>query len=98
MKVRRISCLLLLLCSGCRSPSPENGVLLFHDHCLVCHTVAPGSQRNALSLAGYFRRNPVPDPGRTRQLIRNGRGLMQPFRDRLSNAQIDDVIAYLKTR
>jgi mono/diheme cytochrome c family protein len=88
----------LLLCFGCHTPSAENGALLYHNNCLVCHSLKPGERGYGPSLAGYFARNPTPTVADTRQVILDGRKLMPPFHSRLTSAQIDDVIAYLKIR
>ena len=87
----------LLFC-GCHRPSPENGALIHHNNCLVCHSLRAGVQGNGPSLAGYFKRNPVPTEEQARQVILDGKRLMPAFRQRLSSAQTADLIAYLKTR
>jgi len=86
------------LCCGCHSPSPENGASIYHNNCLVCHSLKPGQQGNGTSLAGYFRRNPAPTEAHAKQVILDGKRLMPAFRNRLSSAQVDDLLAYLKTR
>jgi len=98
---RRFSLALLagpLLCCGCHTPSPENGASIYHNNCLVCHSLKPGQQGNGPSLAGYFRQNPAPTEAQARQIILDGRRLMPAFRQRLTSDQVDDLLAYLRTR
>jgi mono/diheme cytochrome c family protein len=88
----------LVFCCGCHTPSPENGALIYHNNCLVCHSLKPGVEGNGPSLAGYFRRNPAPTEAQAKQVILDGRRLMPAFRKRLTSAQVGDLLAYLKTR
>jgi mono/diheme cytochrome c family protein len=87
----------ILLCIGCRAPSPQQGAAIFRKNCAGCHSPQPGRQDSAPVLAGYFRRNPAPTSRQTRQIIMNGKNRMPPFRNRLTSRQINDVIAFLKT-
>jgi mono/diheme cytochrome c family protein len=89
---------IIALCAGCYKPSAENGAVLFRKNCGGCHTPQPGQVKSAPTLDGYFKRNPQPGFSQTRRTIRNGGRYMPPFRDRLSSDQIDDLIAYLKSR
>jgi len=70
--------------------------VVFHNNCLVCHSLEPGQNGHGPSLAEYFKRNPSQAVDQTQQLIRNGSRRMPPFRDRLSSDQIQDVIAYIQ--
>jgi mono/diheme cytochrome c family protein len=88
----------ILMLSGCRTPSPQNGAAVFHTNCIGCHSLESGNQSHGPSLAHYFQRRPAPTDAQTGQLIRNGRKFMPAFRDKLSRTQISDLIAYLKTR
>ncbi len=72
--------------------------MVFHNNCLVCHSLEAGQNRYGPSLAGYFRRKPLQTVDQTQQLIKNGRQRMPQFRDRLSCDQIQDVIAYIDTQ
>jgi mono/diheme cytochrome c family protein len=76
----------------------KDGAVVFHNNCLVCHSLEPGQNGYGPSLAGYFKRNLSQTVDQTQQLIRNGRRRMPPFRDRLSSDQIQDVIAYIRTQ
>jgi mono/diheme cytochrome c family protein len=83
---------------GFRAPSVGNGAVVFHNNCLVCHSLEPRRNGYGPSLAEYFKRNPSQAVDQTQQLIRNGRRRMPPFRDRLSSDQIQDVIEYIRTQ
>ncbi len=75
---------------------PRNGVTIYNRHCAQCH----GEN-------GVARMPGVPDFTRPEglmksdreiaELIREGRSVMPAFAGILSNAEIRDVIAYLRT-
>jgi mono/diheme cytochrome c family protein len=82
---------------GCRQPSAENGKTIFNKNCVRCHAQQLGQASPAPSLAGYFSRNPHPTLRQAQVIIREGKHAMPPFGERLSTAEIDDVIEYIKT-
>jgi mono/diheme cytochrome c family protein len=86
------------VCVGCHTPSADNGAVLFKKNCVVCHSLQAGQVKYAPSLHSYFNRDPKPTIRQTRKLIQNGRRFMPAFRKRLSSGEIDDLIAFLKTR
>jgi len=47
--------------------------VVFHNNCLVCHSLEPGQNGHGPSLAEYFKHNPSQTVDQTQQLIRNGR-------------------------
>jgi mono/diheme cytochrome c family protein len=88
---------MMLAFAGCHKPSVESGALVFQRNCAGCHLRHPGQSVSAPSLAGYFNQAPRPSASETRQIIRHGRRYMPPFAARLSPAEIDDVIAYIRS-
>ncbi len=75
---------------------PESGGQIYSRHCLNCHgnggvPVMPGVPNFARG-EGLFK--PNSDLSRT---IREGRHIMPAYEGILSNDEIDDVIAYLRT-
>lgn len=77
---------------------PRKGRLLFFRHCRTCHSET-GGDAPAPDLRGLL--DPAGPGTRTeesvREIIVDGRGDMSAFGDQLTNDQLDDLIAYLKT-
>jgi mono/diheme cytochrome c family protein len=80
----------------------ETGKQLFGEQCSACHAVTAGPPRLGPDLEGVLRRERL-DTGRpatepvVRELILEGSGAMRAFRESLTDQQLDDLIAYLKT-
>lgn len=77
--------------------SVHRGALLFHELCSNCHTALPG---NALpfgppNLYDVFKRKAITS-NQARRIIRQGQAQMPAFGSRVSNGQIEDLLAYLK--
>lgn len=78
---------------------PVRGRLLFLRHCRGCHG-SGSAEPEAPELRGLFE----PEDGgglgedSVRAVILDGRGAMTGFRDRITEAQLDDLLAYLRTR
>lgn len=77
--------------------APAKGRLLFFRYCRECHS-PPAAGTTAPDLAGLFERE-----GRraltedsVRRIVLDGRGGMQGFRDRITEEQLRELIAYLK--
>jgi mono/diheme cytochrome c family protein len=75
------------------------GELLFHQQCLACHNKQPGdsSPFGPPNLHALLGRNPVITQQHAVEVIRDGKSVMPAFRDKLSDGDIRDIIAYLKT-
>ena len=72
------------------------GEALFSKNCALCHSVRRGG--TSIELAGLFRRSSVTEDA-VLTVIRQGRPKKMPgFRFTLDSKDIDDVIAYLKSR
>jgi len=78
------------------------GKRTFEQQCSVCHTVTDGPPRLGPALGGVLRRprlhtgRPATEPV-VREIILEGSGAMRAFRDSLTEPQLDELIAYLKT-
>lgn len=78
------------------------GKQTFEQECSVCHTVTAGPPKLGPSLEGVLRRQrlrtgrPATEAA-VREIILDGSGAMRPFRDSLSDPQLDELIDYLKT-
>jgi cytochrome c len=88
---------------GANATAKERGKSLFQQKCSICHydtsdqkKIGPGlkgiSKRGTFSVNG----NKITDDS-LKSWIENGDQLMPPFKDVLEEAQIKDVIAYVKT-
>lgn len=79
----------------------ERGRRLYEMHCEGCHDPANPSQRNGPSMVGLYQKPTMPSgiPARddkVREVILDGRRMMPSYRNRLTEQQVDDMIAYLK--
>lgn len=103
-----LACFILSGCLhfGHRSNAAEiaRGRNLFATHCLGCHGgTIHTSTRRPPPLAGIFRLNYLPSgasatDSQIRATIEDGRaGVMPPFQNALSNREIRDIIAYLRS-
>jgi mono/diheme cytochrome c family protein len=81
----------------------EAGKKVFDGNCTACHTAASTETNVGPGLKGLFKLKKMPASGKplteanVRDKILDGGGGMPGFKDTLSAAQIDDLIAYLKT-
>jgi len=90
---------LLFAGASCFAQSP--GEATYKAKCQMCH----GATGMADSSAGKAMKVlPVTDPAvknmseaRMVEAVHNGMGKMQPYKDKLSDAQIKDVVAYFRT-
>lgn len=87
-------------------PAPASGAAkgqaIFEQHCAVCHNANSTATKVGPGLKGVFERSKLvtgkaATPQDVRAMIENGHGGMPAFSDVLSKAQIDSLIAYLKT-
>ena len=86
------------------SAKAKQGAALFQQHCITCHNKQPGdaSPFGPPNLHGIFGDKPLVKtpvtPQQAVQIIKKGWSPMPPFGGVLSNAQIDQLIAFLKTQ
>jgi mono/diheme cytochrome c family protein len=108
-----IPALILMELSGCHhlppskplselTPRESAGRQVFLDHCARCHY--PDSERGLRGpgLLGLFRQPYLPsgvaaNDQRVTELILRGRGMMPALGDRISERQLEDLMAYLHT-
>ncbi len=80
----------------------EKGEEIFKANCAVCHYADKADKRIGPGLSGFFKKEkmengkPVNDAN-VREIIMEGYGKMIPFKEKLDNKQLDDVMAYLHT-
>jgi mono/diheme cytochrome c family protein len=84
--------------------SPIKGKELFDQKCGICHFADSDAKKIGPGLKGLYKRGTftVNNNGKVtdenlKTWIENGDSLMPPFKDVLDEAQIKDVIAYVKT-
>jgi len=92
--------LLLLLCSLVTLPvmaaNPEQGAKVYSKNCKNCHGVAGVAQLPGLP--DFSRAQGVmKSDNDLLQFVRNGSGMMPAYRGLLSDRDILDVIAYIRT-
>jgi mono/diheme cytochrome c family protein len=99
---------ILLLCAGitisARSPQQDsaasatkNGERIFKDSCASCHNAHSSDLLIGVGLKGYYKTHqPPPTDATVRKIIHDGKGTMPAFGN-LEDAEIDNLIAYLKT-
>lgn len=80
--------------SSSASPRPGTGPALFAAFCEACHPQGGNAPGAGPSLRGVARRH---SPDFIRQQIRKGRGDMPGFEGRLTEAEVEGLLAYLRT-
>ena len=84
------------------TPEQSRGRRLYNQHCLVCHEAYSSTDRNGPSLAGFYQKKfmvsgqPVNDE-RVHDIIAIGKSKMPAFGNLMSDAEVADLIAYMKT-
>lgn len=81
------------------SAKAKRGDALFHKQCVSCHNKQVGDTTpfGPPNLHGIFQ-NSTLTPVQAESIIKGGRNAMPAFGNMLTNSQIDDLIAYLKTQ
>ena len=82
------------------APQGQTGRSAFKSTCASCHgqngtPTAVGRSMNAPDLASTAVQNET--NAELQQIISNGKGNMPPFKGNLSEAQIDSLVAYIRT-
>ena len=82
------------------APQGQTGPTLFTRNCATCHSqsgtpTAVGKSLNAPDLGSGPVQNQT--NAQLQQIISNGKGNMPAFQDKLSQAEIDSLVAYVHT-
>jgi mono/diheme cytochrome c family protein len=106
MTTQYASILLLYITAACAASQPlpvsqneasTNGERLFSQSCASCHNAHSSKALVGPGMKGFYTTHrPRPSDSAVRTIISKGIGTMPGF-SALRNAQIDDLIAYLKT-
>jgi mono/diheme cytochrome c family protein len=71
---------------------------IFTHKCLQCHSLNEGEVRLGPSLYGEMKQpHPKKSATEIRAILENGKGKMPSFKDKLTNQDIDNLLAYLHT-
>jgi mono/diheme cytochrome c family protein len=78
----------------------KHGEAIFKERCIACHNKAPGdtSPFGPPNLSGIFRGPKAITTRQAADIISNGKATMPGWGSVLTKSDIDDVIAFLKTR
>ncbi|WP_263354683.1 c-type cytochrome [Acidicapsa acidisoli] len=83
--------------AGAVSPVSTNGERLFSQSCASCHSAHSSKVLVGPGMKGYYTTHrPRPSDSAVRTIISEGKNTMPGFSS-LSEAQIDDLIGYMKT-
>ncbi len=101
MKIRTAMALLAVMAATTTTFAAEPGADTYKAKCQMCH----GATGLADSPAGESMKvKPITDPSVKKlteaEMItatKNGQGKMQPFKDKLTEAQVKDAVAYFRT-
>lgn len=96
-----VAAAVVLLLAGAVGFAQSAGEATYKAKCQMCH----GAQGLADSPAGKSMKvKPVTDPdvknlseAKMVDAVRNGMGKMQPYKDKLTDAQIKEAVAYFRT-
>ncbi len=76
---------------------PTGGGEIFQRQCVMCHSSQPDTKIVGPSLYHAMKGPRALTPQAVRQIIANGKGTMPSFRDKLTDQQVADLVAYLRT-
>ena len=86
------------------TPAEKSGRSIFQTRCAMCHVgqepaseLATASERRPATLGPLLSKANASDETRLRQKIKEGSRLMPGYKHALTDEQIDQVIAFMKT-
>jgi mono/diheme cytochrome c family protein len=85
------------------SPQQSAGRRVYDNYCARCHEAYTSGDKQGPSLQGVFKRQYLSASGlpandeRVGEIVRFGRSKMPAFSQALTQPQVDDLLAYLKT-
>ena len=84
------------------NPQQTRGRHIYDQQCLVCHEAYSSSDRNGPTLMGFYKKKfmvsgqPVNDD-RVHDIIVMGKSKMPAYQGQLSDEDVQDLMAYMKT-
>ena len=84
------------------TPLQAQGRKVYDTYCLGCHEAYVTGGRRGPSMMGVFRKKELPsgtpaNDQRVREVILQGRAKMPGFAGRLTDQQLEDLLAYMHT-
>jgi mono/diheme cytochrome c family protein len=80
------------------SPKEHAGEEVFNRKCLQCHAVHEGQYSFGPNLEGEMKKNThKKTAAEIRVILKDGKGKMPSFADKLTPQEIDDLLAYIRT-
>jgi mono/diheme cytochrome c family protein len=79
-------------------PQVRAGQAQFEKTCMQCHATVDGQVSFGPNLHGVLKApHPRKTPAEVRVILKDGKGKMPPFGDKLEPKDVDNLIAYLRT-
>ena len=76
----------------------EEGHQIFTQNCMQCHAILEGQYSFGPNLHGELAKpHPKKTPAEVREILKNGKGKMPAFKDKLTDENMDNLVAYLRT-
>jgi mono/diheme cytochrome c family protein len=84
------------------NPQQASGRRVYDTYCLGCHEAYVGGGRRGPSLMGVFKKKELPsgtpaNDQRVHEVVMQGRAKMPSFGDRITQQQLEDLLAYMHT-
>jgi mono/diheme cytochrome c family protein len=80
------------------TPAVHAGQQVYVHNCFQCHSINEGEVRLGPSLYGEMKK-PQPKKSATeiRTILKNGKGKMPSFQEKLTQEDVDNLLAYIRT-
>jgi len=80
------------------SPKVRAGQEAFEKTCMACHATVEGQASFGPNLHGVLKGpHPRKTPAEVQLMVKNGKNKMPPLGEKVPPADVDNIIAYLKT-
>ena len=80
------------------SAQAHAGEAIFQHNCMQCHAVLAGQYSFGPNLSAEMKKpHPKKTPTEEREILKNGKGKMPAFGEKLTAPDTDSLIAYLQT-
>jgi mono/diheme cytochrome c family protein len=85
--------------SAAAAPSPKAhaGEEIFNQKCMQCHAVHQGQYSFGPNFEGEMKKPHHRSAAEIRTIIKEGKGKMPAFADKLTPPEIDDLLVYIRT-
>jgi mono/diheme cytochrome c family protein len=80
------------------APAVHAGHDVYLHNCFQCHSVNEGEVRLGPSLYGEMKKSqPKKSATEIRTILKNGKGKMPSFQEKLTEEDVDNLLAYIRT-